>query len=215
MGLPPGWQAHESHSVGRVGFGGSVGDGVSRCQVGDAEVGLHERLEALSVDWGAQLSEDALHEPEMDGAHDVAVLRGGLAERAVMQQDAATVCSGGGLRCEPDLVERVNKPTGGVLGVQLAERRRALGEVSPPRPPGIAPSASRLLRLGADIARQDLGEQPVASSPGTGAAGVRSIEGPGTSRLVALLGGPLYEAGLHQSVEMEPDGVRVEAHAPG
>src|SRR5438045_3229088 len=40
-------------------------------QVRDAEVGFHERLERLCVEWRVEFGEQASHETEVDSAHDL------------------------------------------------------------------------------------------------------------------------------------------------
>src|SRR6266568_6201090 len=56
-------------------------------QVGDAQAGLGERLQPVRGNRGPHLRQRALHQSEMQGAHDVLAVFGDLTERAFPQPD--------------------------------------------------------------------------------------------------------------------------------
>ena len=59
-----------------------------------AQVGLGERLKPLDRDVGIQGVEHPLHQPEVDGTHDVRTVVHELQERAVAQPDDGQLVAG-------------------------------------------------------------------------------------------------------------------------
>jgi NAD-dependent dihydropyrimidine dehydrogenase PreA subunit len=78
-------------------------------EVSDAQARRDEGVEALDADRGLDFGEEPLHEPEVNGTHDVGVVLGGLTERAVVQQDLSLTAGCDGLRGEPRFVEDVDE----------------------------------------------------------------------------------------------------------
>lgn len=96
----------------------------------DAQIGLDERIEACRVDRRTELGEDAAHETEMDGADDLAVGLGCLAERAVVQQYPPRPTGGDRFGREADVVEDSAQLLGRRSRVDPAKWRRPVREVS-------------------------------------------------------------------------------------
>jgi hypothetical protein len=93
----------------------------------NADAWLGEWLQPVRGDWCPELLEDALHETEVQGAHDVLVALGHLTERALVQAELAAAPLGNGLRGEPDLRQGRSQLLDRLPGVKPLVRRRLLG----------------------------------------------------------------------------------------
>ena len=180
----------------------------------NAQVGLDEWLETFGVDGRVEFGEQSLHETQVDGADDIAMVLCHLAKRAMMQPDLPGWL-GSCLRRESDDAQRPGQLLDGTVLVHAAKRWRGLGEEPAPSLPGFDSGAGRLVDVGGHEAGQDLCQEPVTTLPDGTALGTHGVETARPSWPAPLLDNALYQPGPDESIEVEPDGIGVQAQPGG
>lgn len=173
---------------------------------------LDERVEPLRFQGCIEFGKHPLHQPEVDGADDVAVLFGGLAERAVVQQDLSFSPGPHRFGSETDVIECLHELPGRRGGVDTSEWRWAVGEEVPPSVTGLQRRLARLLGLAGEVTGEDLGQQAVAASPGAGGVRAGGVEAAGSTGQLAILAMASRQARLNEPVEMKTGGVGMQPH---
>ena len=184
----------------------------------DAEARLGERLEPVRGDRCPHLVERALHQAEVQLAHDLLVHLGDLAERALPQPELVprsvpprSVRYGlRGLRGETELLQGGGQPPHGPAGVRPLKGGRPLGDVAAPLPAGLHRGLARLGQHPRDQAGQHLGQQAVLA-PSRSAALDGLVGHAGPARGVAGPGRAGGQARVHERVQVEPGRVGVQS----
>src|SRR5215470_9820928 len=101
-------------------------------ELGGAAPSLGEGLQPASSNRRPHLREGALHEAEVQGAHDVLVALGYLTERALAQQQAVPAAVSGEFRGEADVLQGRPQSLDSLPGVQPFVRQQLPGEVAAP-----------------------------------------------------------------------------------
>jgi hypothetical protein len=183
--------------------------------VGRADAGLHERLQIVCREPRAELDEGPLHEAEVDGADDAPVGVCNLSERAVLHEDRVAVLGGLEPRLEAHLLEEPDDRIDVVLARDRL-RQAAIDEVAPPRAPRLLGSLGRILPRGREVAREDLGEEPVAVPLDSRAfLRERLVDEPGASGPNPLLRPDGHQARLREDPQVRAHRVRVQPHPIG
>src|SRR4051794_24701866 len=196
---------------------GAVGRGLRGAgggEMGETDVGFGERLKPGGFDRRADLRQRSLHEPEMEGADDLAVFLGEFEEGAVPQADTVGRLTrvAVGLRVEAEVGEEFGESVDRFPLGHGMEGRRRWHQVLPP---GAAGVDSGLRVRGRELAEQDSGQELIAALAATVHPAVGCVDGTGASRPGRRLLRPFHGTLRHQRLQVEADRIGMDAHRLG